>query len=49
MEAPEEVRGLARDGLGEIVVRDLKSRGPRREAVFYLLDAICPVSYRYME
>ena len=40
MEAPEELRGLARNGLREIAVRGLKSRGPRMDAVFYLLDAM---------
>jgi tetratricopeptide (TPR) repeat protein len=39
-EAPEELRGLARNGLREIAVRGLKSRGPRMDAVFYLLDAM---------
>jgi tetratricopeptide (TPR) repeat protein len=40
MEAPEELRGLARNGLREIAVRGLKARGPRMDAVFYLLDAM---------
>ncbi len=40
MEAPEELRGLARDGLRKIAVRGLKARGPRMDAVFYLLDAL---------
>ena len=40
MEAPEELRGLARDGLRRIAVRGLKARGPRMDAVFYLLDAM---------
>ncbi len=31
MEAPEELRGLARDGLRRIVVRGLKARGPRMD------------------
>ena len=40
MEAPEDLRGLARNGLREIAVRGLKARGPRMDAVFYLLDAL---------
>jgi len=40
MGAPEELRGLARDGLRKIAVRGLKARGPRMDAVFYLLDAL---------
>ncbi|MBN1236654.1 MAG: hypothetical protein JW999_11515 [Methanotrichaceae archaeon] len=40
MEAPEELRALARNGLREIAVRELKARGPRMDAVFYLLDAM---------
>lgn len=40
MEAPEELRVLARDGLRKIAARELKSRGPRMDAVFYLLDAM---------
>ena len=40
MEAPEELRGLARDGLSKIAARELKARGPRMDAVFYLLDAM---------
>ena len=40
MEAPEELRGLARDGLSKIAARELKARGPRMDAVFYLLDAV---------
>lgn len=31
MQAPEELRGLARDGLQEIAVRGLKSRGLRMD------------------
>jgi hypothetical protein len=31
MPAPEELRRLARDGLREIAVRELKSRGPRMD------------------
>jgi tetratricopeptide (TPR) repeat protein len=40
MEAPEELRSLARDGLRRIAARELKARGPRMDAVFYLLDAM---------
>jgi tetratricopeptide (TPR) repeat protein len=40
MEAPEELRGLARKGLSKIAARELKARGPRMDAVFYLLDAM---------
>ena len=40
MEAPEELRGLARDGLRKIAARELKARVPRMDAVFYLLDAL---------
>ncbi|MFZ2471601.1 MAG: hypothetical protein WAW52_06620 [Methanothrix sp.] len=40
MEAPEELRSLARDGLRKIAVRGLKARGPRMDAAFYLLDAL---------
>ena len=40
MPSPEELRALARNGLREIAVRELKARGPRMDAVFYLLDAM---------
>jgi len=40
MQAPEELRTLARDGLRKIAARELKARGPRMDAVFYLLDAL---------
>jgi len=40
MPAPEDLRALARNGLREIAVRELKARGPRMDAVFYLLDAM---------
>ena len=40
MEAPEELRVLARDGLRKIAGRELKARGPRMDAVFYMLDAL---------
>ncbi|MCX6680970.1 MAG: hypothetical protein NTX42_11500 [Methanothrix sp.] len=31
MEAPEELRDLARDGLRKIAARKLKARGPRKD------------------
>ena len=40
MEAPEKLRGLARKRLSKIAARELKARGPRMDAVFYLLDAL---------
>jgi len=40
MEAPEELRGLARKGLSRIAASELKARRPRIDAVFYLLDAL---------
>jgi hypothetical protein len=40
MEAPEELCGLARNGLRKIAAREFKSRGPRMDAVFFLLDAV---------
>jgi tetratricopeptide (TPR) repeat protein len=40
MEAPVDLRGLARNGLREIAARELKAKGPRMDAVFYLLDAM---------
>jgi hypothetical protein len=36
----EELRALARKGLREIAVRELKARGPRMDVVFYLLGAM---------
>ncbi len=38
MPAAEELRALARNGLSEIAVRGLASRGLFMDAVFYLLD-----------
>lgn len=40
IEAPEELRSLARNGMRKIAVRWLKARGPRMDAVSYLLDAM---------
>jgi len=37
MEAPKELRRLARDGLHEIAARELKARGRGRTTVFYQL------------
>jgi len=49
MEAPESSRSLARNGLREIAVRGLKSRGLRMDAVFHLLDAMRPFSSKSQE
>jgi len=49
MEAAEELRDLARDGLRKIAVRELKARGPRMDAVFYLLDAMRLFSGKSLE
>ena len=35
MEAPEELRVLARDGLRRIAARELKVRGSKMDAAFY--------------
>lgn len=40
MEAPEGLRRLARGGLRDIAAREFKAKGPRMDAVFYLLDAM---------
>lgn len=40
MEAPEELRVLAKSGLREIASCELKAKGPRMDAFFYLLDAM---------
>jgi hypothetical protein len=40
MPAPEELQALARNGLREIVVRELKARGPRMDVFFYFHPAI---------
>jgi len=42
MEAPEELRGLARDELSKIAARELKARGPRKDDG--LLSAGCPAA-----
>jgi tetratricopeptide (TPR) repeat protein len=49
MEAPENLRGLARNGLREIAVRGLKAKGPRMDAVFYMLDAMRLFSGKSLE
>jgi hypothetical protein len=40
MEAPDSLRGMARSGLRKIAVREFNAKGPRMDAVFYLLDAM---------
>lgn len=40
MQAPEQFKELAREGLREIAVRKLKSQGLRMDAVFYMLHAL---------
>ncbi len=40
MPAPEELQTLASNGLREIAVWELKARGPRMDAVFYMMDAM---------
>jgi len=40
MEAPESSRSLARNGLREIAVRGLKSRGLRMDAVFQRIGPV---------
>lgn len=40
MQAPEFLKDMAKDSMREIAVQELKSRGPRMDVVFYLLDAI---------
>jgi len=40
VQSPKSLRGLARNGLREIAARELKAKGPRMDAVFYLLDAM---------
>ena len=42
MPAPEELRALARNGLREIAVRELKARGPRMYLVFYFIQLFPP-------
>ncbi|MFZ3051010.1 MAG: hypothetical protein WA106_09445 [Methanothrix sp.] len=36
MEAPEDLRGLARNGLREMSALEFKVMGPRIDAIFYL-------------
>ena len=40
IDAPENIRNLAKDGLREIAVSSFKSKGFRMDAVFYLLSAL---------
>ena len=40
LDAPENIKDLAKDGLREIAVSNLKSKGFRIDAVFYLLAAL---------
>lgn len=40
LEAPENLKDLAKDGLREIAISNLKSKGFRIDAVFYLLAAL---------
>jgi hypothetical protein len=40
MEAPEDLRGLARNGLREMAALEFKAMGPRIDAIFYLLDTL---------
>jgi len=40
LDAPENIKDLAKDGLREIAISNLKSKGFRIDAVFYLLAAL---------
>jgi len=40
MPAPETIKELAREGLGEIAFKTLKSSGPRMDVVFYMISAL---------
>jgi len=40
MRAPETLKELAREGLGEIAVKTLKSKGLRMDVVFYIVNAM---------
>ena len=40
MAAPETIKELAREGLGEIAFKTLKSSGPRMDVVFYMISAL---------
>jgi len=40
MRAPETIKELAREGLGEIAYKTLKSQGPRMDVVFYILSSL---------
>jgi tetratricopeptide (TPR) repeat protein len=47
--APEAITDLAKDGLRELAVSHLKSKGFRMDAVFYLLDALRFFEHRTMD
>ena len=40
MPAPETLKELARERLGEIAFKTLKSSGPRMDVVFYMISAL---------
>ncbi|MFA6371144.1 MAG: tetratricopeptide repeat protein [Methanothrix sp.] len=40
MRAPDTLKELAREGLGEIAFKTLKSQGPRMDVVLYILSAL---------
>jgi hypothetical protein len=40
MRAPETLKELAREGLGDIAFKTLKSCGPRMDVVFYIVSAL---------
>jgi tetratricopeptide (TPR) repeat protein len=40
MRAPDSLKELAREGLGEIALKTLKSQGPRMDVVMYILSAM---------
>ena len=40
MEAPRNIKNLAKDGLREIAVSSFKAKGFRADAIFYLLGAL---------
>jgi tetratricopeptide (TPR) repeat protein len=40
MQAPEMLKEMAREGLGEIAFKTLKSHGPKMDVLFYILSAL---------
>ncbi len=40
LDAPTEIKGLAREGLRRISLATFKSKGPRMDAVFYMVSAL---------